>query len=50
MLSPVGQKKIEKKLRNIYNFLYSNIEIDQYSEEITQIIKRFNKKEKKRVS
>ena len=44
MLSPVGQKKIEKKLRNIYNFLYSKIEIDLYSKEIIQVINRFNKK------
>ena len=46
MLSPFGQKKIETKLRNIYRYLYSKIEINQYSEEITQIIKRFNKKNK----
>ena len=49
MLSPFGQKKIETKLRNIYRYLYSKIEIDQYSKEITQIIKRFNKKNKKRI-
>jgi len=48
MLSPFGQKKIETKLRNIYRYLYSKIEIDQYSKEITQIIKRFNKKNKKK--
>ncbi len=48
MLSPSGQKKIETKLRNIYRFLYSKIEIKQYSKEITQIIKRFNKKNKKK--
>ena len=48
MLSTSGQKKIEIKLRNIYRFLYSKIEIDRYSEEITQIIKRFNKKNKKK--
>ena len=48
MLSPAGQKKIETKLRNNYQFLYSKIEIDQYSEEITQIIKKFNKKNKKK--
>jgi sucrose phosphorylase len=48
MLSPSGQKKIETKLRNIYRTLYSKIEIDRYSEEITQIIKRFNKKDKKK--
>ena len=44
MLSPYGQNKIEKKLRNIYYSLHSKIEIDQYSKEITQIIKKFNKK------
>jgi sucrose phosphorylase len=48
MLSPSGQKKIEIKLRNIYSSLYSKIEITQYFEEITQIIKRFNKKNKKK--
>ena len=48
MLSTVGQKKIEKKLRNIYNFLYSKIEIDLYSKEIIQVINKFNKKNKKK--
>jgi len=48
MLSPSGQNKIEKKLRNIYHSLYSKIEIEQYSKEITQIIKKFNKKNKKK--
>ena len=48
MLSPSDQKKIETKLRNIYSSLYSKIEIDQYSKEITQIIKKFNKKNKKK--
>jgi len=48
MLSPYGQNKIEKKLRNIYYSLHSKIEIDQYSKEITQIIKKFNKKNKKK--
>ena len=48
MLSPFGQKKIETKLRNIYHSLYSKIEIDQYSKEITQIIKKLNKKNRKR--
>ena len=48
MLSPPGQKKIETKLRNIYHSLYSKIEIDQYSKEIIQIIKKFNKKNKKK--
>ena len=48
MLSPSGQKKIEIKLRNIYSSLCSKIEINQYFEEITQIIKRFNKKNKKK--
>ena len=48
MLSPTGQKKIETKLRNIYQFLYSKIEINQYSKEIIQIIKKFNKKNKKK--
>ncbi len=48
MLSTVGQKKIEKKLRNIYNFLYSKIEINLYSKEIIQVINKFNKKNKKK--
>ena len=48
MLSPSGQKKIETKLKNIYHFLCSKIEIDQYSKEITQIINKFNKKNKKK--
>ena len=48
MLSPSGQKKIEEKLRNIYRVLNSRIEIGQYSKEIAQVIKKFNKKNKKR--
>ena len=48
MLSQSGQNKIDKKLRNIYNSLHSKIEIDQYSKEITQIIKKFNRKNKKK--
>ena len=49
MLSPSGQKKIEIKLRNIYRFLHTKTEIDSYSNEITQVINRFNKKNKKRI-
>ena len=49
MLSPSGQKKIETKLRNIYRFLHTKTEIDSYSNEITQVINRFNKKNKKRI-
>ena len=48
MLSTSGQKKIETKLRNIYRSLYSKIEIEIYSKEITQIIKKFNEKNKKK--
>ena len=48
MLPPSGQKKIETKLRNIYSLLFSKIEINKYSKEITQIIKKFNKKNKKK--
>ncbi len=48
MLSTSGQKRIEKKLRNIYNFLYSNKEIKLYTKVITQVINRFNKKNKKK--
>ncbi len=48
MLSTSGQKKIETKLRNIYRSLYSKIEIEIYSKEISQIIKKFNEKNKKK--
>ena len=48
MLSQIGQRKIEKKLRNLYHFLYSRKEIDYYSEEIFQLINKFNKKNKKK--
>ena len=48
MLSLEGQKNIERKLRNIYNFLYSKKEIDLYSKEIAQVINKFNKNNKKK--
>ena len=48
MLSLAGQKKIEKKLRNIYNFLYSKKEIELYTKEIIEVISKFNKKNKKK--
>ena len=48
MLSLAGQRKIEKKLKNIYNFLYSKKKIDLYSKEITKVINKFNKKTKKK--
>ena len=48
MLSLAGQRKIEKKLKNIYNFLYSKREIELYTKEIIQIISKFNKKNRKK--
>ena len=50
MLSPSGQKKIETKLRNVYRLLKSKVEINSYTSEIAQIINKFNKKIKKKVS
>ena len=48
MLSQSGQTKIETKLRNIYHLLNSKVEINSYSNEITQVINKFNKKNKKK--
>ena len=48
MLSKSGQKKIETKLRNIYSFSCSKKEIDLFSRETTQVINKFNKKNKKK--
>ena len=47
MLSPSGQKKIETKLRNVYRLLNSKKEINSYSNEITEVINKFNKENKK---
>jgi len=48
MLSRSDQKKIVTKIRNIYRILYSKIVIDRCSEEVIQIINRFNKKNRKK--
>ena len=47
------QKKIRLKLNNIYKKFLSKKDIDKFENEITQIIKNFNKKnskEKKNIS
>ena len=49
MLSQINKKKIKYKLKQIYNFLPSK-EIDHCSEEISHIINRFNKNNKKEKS
>ena len=48
MLSQIDQKKIKSKLKNIYNLSISKKEIDDYHQEINQIIQKFNKKKIKR--
>ena len=49
MLSQINKKKIKYKLKQIDNFLPSK-EIDHCSEEISHIINRFNKNNKKEKS
>ena len=48
MLSQIAQKKIKFKLKNIYRYHLSEIEISNCCEEITKIINQFNKKKNKK--
>ena len=48
MLSQIDQKKIRLKLKKIYRYHLSEIEISNYCEEITKVINRFNKKKRKK--
>ena len=47
MLSQIDQKKIKSKLRTIYRYHLSEIEINNYCGEISTAINKFNKKKKK---
>ena len=44
MLSQITQKKIKSKLYDIYQTTSSKNYINSYYEEISQLIKRFNKR------
>ena len=48
MLSHIDQKKIKSKLRSIYKYHLSEIEINNYCVEISKVISKFNKKKKKK--
>ena len=48
MLSQIDQKRIKLKLKNIYKYHLSNIEINNCCKEITKVIDKFNKKKIKR--
>ena len=48
MLSQIDQKKIKLKLKNIYKHYLPNIEINNYCEEITKVINKFNKTKSKK--
>ena len=48
MLSQIAQKKIKFKLKSIYRYHLSEIEISNCCEEITKIINKFNKKKVKK--
>ena len=48
MLSQIAQKKIKFKLKNIYRYHISEIEISNYCEEIIKIINQFNKRKNKK--
>ena len=48
MLSQIDQKKIKFKLKSIYKYNLSGIEISDCSKEITKIINKFNKKKIKK--
>ena len=48
MLSQIAQKKIKFKLKNIYRYHLSEIEISNYCEEIIKIINQFNKRKNKK--
>ena len=48
MLSQIDQRKIKLKLKSIYKYNLSGIEINDCSKEITKIINKFNKKKNKK--
>ena len=48
MLSRIDQRKIKLKLKSIYKYNLSGIEISDCSKEITKIINKFNKKKIKK--
>ena len=48
MLSQIDQRKIKLKLKSIYKYNLSEIEINDCSKEITKIINKFNKKKNKK--
>ncbi len=48
MLSRIDQKRIKLKLKNIYKYYLSNIEINNCCEEITKVINKFNKTKSKK--
>ena len=48
MLSQIDQKKIKSKLRTIYRYHLSEIEINNYCGEISIAINKFNKKKRKK--
>ena len=48
MLSQIDQKKIKSKLRSIYKYHLSEIEINNCCMEISKVISKFNKKKKKK--
>ena len=48
MLSQIDQRKIKLKLKSIYKYNLSEIEISDCSKEITKIINKFNKKKNKK--
>ena len=48
MLSQIDQKKIKFKLKSIYGYNLSEIEISNCCEEIIKIINQFNKKRNKK--
>ena len=48
MLSQIAQKKIKFKLKSIYRYHLSEIEISNYCEEIIKIINQFNKRKNKK--
>ena len=48
MLSLIDQKKIKSKLKNIYRYHLSEIEIIDYCKEITKVINKFNKKKNRK--
>ena len=48
MLSQIDQRKIKLKLKSIYKYNLSEIEISDCSKEIKKIINKFNKKKNKK--